>query len=314
MSAIFVCSAVQSAKLTASKWSPMVAVGALRTYGRVMNESKLRPGRWSHTAYRIATATAFAVGKHEGFVRFRRCAARPTATLFDACGIKKMWVKTRASLLGLDFQYPQVLFGCWPVNPDEMVAEWQKDISRCRLEPHILRRTAWHVAIDTVVRQTLTKLLAHPTMFFSVAVETPLRKQFHLSPLVFVRVVAFDAGHLGLLETLAQSQSGDLIAGMDTVGRLVVAFESVEVVFQIVAGAKLKCLFQLRRFAGGVTLPANIHFLLSRQLAWHGDMLRLLCFRSGDMKIDMLFTGAVTAFTRDTRDQRTGCEAVGWCS
>ena len=78
----------------------MVAVGALRTYGSVMNESTLRPRRRSHTAHRIATATPFGVGKHESFRRFRRCASRPTATLLDACGIKKMWVKTRPCIPG----------------------------------------------------------------------------------------------------------------------------------------------------------------------------------------------------------------------
>ena len=86
----FLCAVTSKTRRLTTKWSQMVAVGALRTYGWVMNESQLRRRRRSHTADRIASATASGVGKREVFPRFRRCASRPTATLFDAFGIKKL--------------------------------------------------------------------------------------------------------------------------------------------------------------------------------------------------------------------------------
>jgi predicted dehydrogenase len=57
-----------------------------------------RKARWVRGS--TALQWIFGVGKHESFPRFRRYASRPTATLLDACGIKKMWVKTRAHASG----------------------------------------------------------------------------------------------------------------------------------------------------------------------------------------------------------------------
>ena len=100
-------------------------------------------------------------------------------------------------------------------------------------------------------------------MLLLVALQASLGKQLGFTTLVPVRVVALDAAHFGLLEAFAQAKASDLIAGMHTVREGAIVLEYVIVVFEPVAGTKLKGCSIIHAFVRSVALTTNIHLSLS---------------------------------------------------
>lgn len=148
-------------------------------------------------------------------------------------------------------------------------------------------------------------------MLLLVAFQASLGKQLSFAAFVPVWIVAIGAAHCGLFEALAQAKASDLIAGMYTVGKGAIVLEHVIVVFQPVAGTKLKGSSIIHAFVRSVALTTNVHLSLSWQPAWHCNVVGVLLIWIRIVKFDMLFAGAVAPFARNAKDQRIGRKVVG---